>query len=152
MDLGLEDRRKKEETAAVRGQGGARRRRGRGWRGDREARGGGEGRRAYRRAEGVLGVYLYVTPGCIQYREYTWVHFSAAVYIYTHTYIYSIQSIYLQIPLHSCSRSISNLVLFIHNFRLSLARCRLKASWVVCRSQTTLGSFLYDGIHPMGEI
>jgi hypothetical protein len=42
MDLGLEDRRK-EETAAAWGQGGAWRLRGRGWRGDRDARGGGGG-------------------------------------------------------------------------------------------------------------
>jgi hypothetical protein len=27
-------------------------------------------------------VYLYITPGCIQYRECTQVHFSAVVYKY----------------------------------------------------------------------
>jgi hypothetical protein len=29
-----------------------------------------------------MGSYLYIAPGCIQYRECTQVHFSAVVYIY----------------------------------------------------------------------
>jgi hypothetical protein len=66
MDLGLEDRRKKEETAAARGQGGARRLRGRGWHGDREARGGGGGQGDVRtgRLWRARGVFIY----------YAWVH------------------------------------------------------------------------------
>jgi hypothetical protein len=57
--------------------------------GEREARGGGGGQGGARigRAFGVLGVYLYITPGCIQYREYTWVHFSAVVCVYIYIYM-----------------------------------------------------------------
>jgi hypothetical protein len=83
MDLGLEDRRKKEETAAAWGQRGARRLRGRGWRRDREARGGGRGQGGARTGGpracsygdwgGVLGVYLYITPGCILVPPYIYI-------------------------------------------------------------------------------
>jgi hypothetical protein len=57
MDLGLEDRRKKEETAAARGQGDARRRRGRGEARVQEGRG-----RALmgRRARDVFICYTWV--------------------------------------------------------------------------------------------
>ena len=71
--------------AAARGQGGARRRWGRGWRsaavGERVARGQGgarrrgAGRRAYRRPRRARGV---IAGGCIQYRECTQVY----IYIY----------------------------------------------------------------------
>jgi hypothetical protein len=84
--------------ATVRGQGGARRRWGRGWRsaavGERVALGGGggeggagtgrraaagAGRRAYRRPRRARGV---IAGGCIQYRECTQVYCRIYIYIY----------------------------------------------------------------------
>jgi hypothetical protein len=61
------------------------------------------------------------------------------------------QSIY-QSKFTLCIRSRNNLSLalvFLNlNFRLSSALYRLETSWVACRSQENLGSFLLDGVPP----
>jgi hypothetical protein len=41
----------------------------------------------------VLGVLLH--PGCIQYRECTQVHFSAAVYIYIYMILIMLHGVYI---------------------------------------------------------
>jgi hypothetical protein len=70
MDLGLEDQRKKEETTAAWGQGCVRR-----------LGGGGAGRRANRTCFGVLGVHLYITPGCILAAPYIYIYIFVCVCI-----------------------------------------------------------------------
>jgi hypothetical protein len=80
--------------SAARGQGGARRWWGRGWRsaavGERVARGHGgtraAGGREARVQEGRGRAQGVIAGGCIQCRECTQVYFSAAVYIYIYIF------------------------------------------------------------------